>query len=284
VTILDLSAAAYHLDAIGDQPTLSASIAKLIVAKSPLHAWSAHPRLNPDYKRDDDDRFDVGTVTHSILLEGNWDIVEVCEFDSWRTKDAKAQAEEARAAGKIPLLGKHYDEVAAMVHAVRMQLPTLDVVPDVFCDGKPEQAVVWEQDGVVCRCLIDWLHDDYSAIDDLKTTSRSADPDAWTKTMFGFGGDIQVAFHRAGVKAATGVEPEFRFLVAETTPPFAVSVVSLDPEALALANDRMNYAVKLWRECLETDSWPGYSSRVHYVSTPGYLEYAWLEKEAREAA
>jgi hypothetical protein len=284
VTILDLSAAEYHADRIGDQPTLSASIAKLIVAKSPLHAWSAHPRLNPDYRRDEDDRFDVGTVCHSILLEGNWDIVEVCEFDSWRTKDAKAQAEEARAAGKIPLLGKHYDEVAAMVAAVREQLPYLNVDPPVFVEGKPEQAIVWQEGSVHCRALVDWLHDDYTTIDDLKTTSRSADPDAWTKTMFGFGGDIQVAFHTRAVQVATGVTPDFRFVVVETAPPFAVSVVSLDPEALALANDRMNYAVKLWRECLETGSWPGYSRRVHYVSTPGYLEYAWLEKEAREAA
>lgn len=281
--VLEISAEQYHNDAVADVPTLSASVAKLLVSHSPLHAWTQHPKLNPNYKRVEDDKFSLGTAAHALLLEGR-DAVEVIYEDSYRTNDAKAAKKTAIDAGRIPMLVDQWTNVQAMVAAIREQLPGLDVDPPVLAAGKPEVPIVWDEGGVKCRALVDWLHDTSVAIDDVKTTKASANPESWTRTMYGFQGDIQVAFNLAAVKAATGVEPDFRFVVAEVEPPYAVSVVSLAPQALALARDRMEYALKLWKRCLTTGIWPGYSRRVHFVETPGYLEFQWLEKEAREAA
>lgn len=280
--ILDVAAADYHQDAIADTPTLSASVAKLLISSSPAHARAAHPRLNPNYERVEEDKFSVGTAAHAVLLEGR-DIVSVVAAEDWRTNDAKALRDEIRTSGRIPLLNKQWAEVEAMCEAVREQLPRLDVDPAVLAAGKPEQTIVWEDHGVTCRALIDWLHDDYAAIDDFKTTKASANPRSWTKTLYGMNADLQVAFNVRAVKAATGVEPEFRFVVVETAPPFVVSVVGLAPSALALANDRMDRALAIWKRCLERDDWPGYDRRVHYVEMPGWLEYEWLEQDARES-
>lgn len=280
--VLDISEGAYHRDETGGPPTLSASVAKLLVSHSPLHAWTAHPRLNPNYARVEDDKFSVGVAAHALLLEGR-DAVEILPFANYTTKLAQEAKKEARAAGKIPMLEAQWAEVQAMCAAIRLQLPLLDADPAVLAVGKPEQTMTWTDKGVQCRALIDWLHDDYTMIDDLKTTKASANPESWTKTMYGFGGDIQVAFNKRAVLAATGVDPDFRFVVAECEPPYAVSLVSLAPAALALANDRMDYALAKWRHCLATDTWPGYARQVHHVETPGYLEYAWMEKEARES-
>ena len=56
----DLSAGTYHADPAA-QPSLSATTCKLLCRRFPLHAWHAHPRLNPDYQRVEEKKFDPGT-------------------------------------------------------------------------------------------------------------------------------------------------------------------------------------------------------------------------------
>lgn len=284
MSILEIPAQDYHADTVADVPTLSASIAKLLISQSPAHAKAAHPRLNPNLVRDEDPRFDVGNVSHSLFLQG-LETVEVLPYADWRTAAAKEARAEARAHGLIPMLTEQAAEVYAMVNALRTQLEALEIQPALFTDGKPEQTLVWEENGVMCRALLDWLRDDLTAADDLKTTSRSANPEAWCRnTLWSIGADIQVAFHLRGVKAITGAEPEWRFVVAETAPPYAISVISLSPEARALAEAKVDWALTTWKRCLETNEWPAYPTQVCYAEPPGWAESQWLEKEVREAA
>src|SRR3990167_11354210 len=69
-------------------PALSASIAHLLIAKSALHAWYAHPRLNPNYQQTESAEFDYGRAAHAVLLEGDESRLHVIEADDWRKKDA----------------------------------------------------------------------------------------------------------------------------------------------------------------------------------------------------
>lgn len=279
--LIPVTAADYHDDNIGDQPTLNATVAKLLCTRSPAHAFTAHPRLNPDYERDTDQKYDIGTAFHAVMLEGRH-IVATIDAADWRKHEAKEAREIARSAGLIPLLTRQADELDRMVAAARTQLASLDVDPAMFTDGKPEQTLVWEDSGVTCRARLDWLRDDLATIDDIKTTRASANPEQWTRTMYGMAADIQAAFYIRGVKALTGAEPEFRFLAVECEAPFALSVIGLAPAALALANARVDYAIDLWKKCLASGEWPGYPTRVCFAEPPSYVEYAWLEKEARE--
>src|SRR4051812_20090402 len=95
-------------------PSLSASVAVTLLRESARKAWFRHPRLNPSYAQREETKFDLGTATHAMLLEGA-NVIEVCEFDDWRTKDARARRDAARLAGRVPLLRKHHDDVMAMV-------------------------------------------------------------------------------------------------------------------------------------------------------------------------
>lgn len=275
----------YHADQVAaDRVTLSASIARILLAESPAHARAAHPRLNPDWVPTHDEKFDVGTAAHALLLEGEA-AVAVIEAADWRTAIAKEQREEARAAGQIPLLSKHWAAVEQMVNAVKLQIAELEVDPPLFTDGKPEQTLLWEHKGAVaCRARLDWLRDDRTAIDDLKTTSRSANPETWAKTIFSLGYDVQAAFYRRAVKAITGIEPEFRLLVIETSAPYALCAMSLAPDAMAIADKKVDYALKLWARCLRDDNWPAYDLRVHHIEMPPWAEGQWLERELRQAA
>lgn len=277
--IFELSAEHYHLDHPSERPSLSASIANVLITSSPKHAWTAHPRLNPAYSRDEDPKFDVGRVAHSVILEGR-DIVYVIHADDWRTKVAKEEREYARSVGKVPLLARNRDEVYAMADAVRDQLAAHEAEPPLFSDGKPEQSLLWEEGGVLCKARLDWLRDDFSAIDDLKTTSRSANPDAYSRALFGVGGDVQAAMYVRGVAKVTGVIPEFRWVVVETAPPYALSVVAPGPDILALGEAKVAWAIKRWRECLETGEWPAYPTRVATAEMPAYEEARWMERVA----
>jgi hypothetical protein len=284
VTLLELPAKAYHADAIHDElPSLSAGIAKLLISRSAAHAFDAHPRLNPavlERKPEEKAHFDMGTAIHALVLEGT-DVVQVCAYDDWRTKEARAMRDEARAQGLIPLLDKQWTEVLPALQALKMQLDHHTVRPVPFTNGEPELTMVWEEDGYPMRARLDFLHDDRSTIDDLKTTEGSARPDAWARTMYGFGGDVQVAFYLRGARAH-GWEPQFRFVVMETRPPFAVTINALAPDALAIAEDKVDWAIRAWKTCLETGSWPGYTPRVAVLEAPAWAEAEWLE--LRDAA
>lgn len=283
MTILNVSDAAYHADEVADAPSLSASIANLLITKSPAHAKAAHPKLNPDFERKPEDKFDLGSAVHSLLLEGK-DAVYVCQFDSWRTNDAKETREYARSIGKIPLLAHEWLAVQPMFAAIREQLDQHHVDPTPFTAGKPEQTLVWEEGGVTLKARLDWLHDDRSATDNLKTTKASAEPRAWTRTCLGMGADVQAAFYLRGARHY-GWDLSYRWVVVEVTPPFALSVCTPDSVMLDIANDKVDRAIALWRQCLANDRWPAYTTDVARLEPPAYAEAAWLERrEDLEAA
>lgn len=280
--VLDITATAYHADILGDRPSLSASIAKLLCTHSPAHARAAHPRLNPNLERIADTKFDVGTAAHALLLQGE-QIVDVLDYPDWRTTAAKEERDLARASGRIPLLLPQWENVRRMVDAVQEQLAALTIAPAPLSAGKPEQTVTWTENGVYCRARLDWLHDDHLVIDDLKTTSASASPEAWGRTMVGMGAHIQAVMYRRAVRAAFGTEPEFRFIVVETAPPYALAVHGLAPSMISLAEAQLEFALKTWQHCLDYNDWPAYPTEITYLEAPSWAEGQWFDREERAA-
>lgn len=285
MTIHDaLTADEYHRDQIARTPSLSSTVARKILYESPAHARAAHPRLTPQPVQKDSDAFDLGTAVHALLLE---DVVavRVCDFKDWRTNAAKEAKEEARAEGLIPMLTHQWDAVQEMFDAVQPQLAEI-ADPKPFTDGKPEVTVSWEDAGVLCRARFDWVYDDHATIDNLKTTSRSAEPGRFSRRLFSpdLGYDVQAAFYLRGARAVFGREHEYRWIVMETERPYEVSVVSLAPDALAIADAKVDLALARWRECLSSGSWPGYDRRIHYAEAPPWEEARLLEMRDEVAA
>lgn len=273
----------YHADPC-PAPSLSASILHLLCARSPRHAWTAHPRLNPDYQREEENKFDLGTAAHAFILErhgsGRFAIVDAPD---WRTKDAQTLRVAARMAGKTPLLRAQWEQVKALASALGLSLSRLEP-PRPFTQpgGQPEQTLIWKEDGIWCRARLDWLHDDHRMIDDLKTTAASANPSAFSRMLFSMGYDIQARWYQRGVQAVLGKAARFRFIPVEIDPPYACSAVSLGPEAEALADQKIAYGLKVWRECLATDTWPGYPTATAYADPPAWEVMAWSERQYRD--
>lgn len=283
IGIHQMSATVYHADPC-PKPSLSSSIAKMLCLGSALHAQHSHPRLNPAAIDDESESFDIGTAAHALLLEGHANI-EVIDAKDWRTNAAKAARDAAREVGRLPLLARHWTTVQEMVASARAQLNAhLDGGAAMFTNGEAEQVLVWREGDTWCRARLDWFRRDSLttyAIDDYKTTSATANPETWTRTLFGAGFDLQAAWYRRGLKALSGTDATFRFAVQETYPPYALSVIALGPDAMILAEKKCLYALEVWNKSLSSNEWPGYPRRTCYAALPMAHEAWWLERECR---
>jgi PDDEXK-like domain of unknown function (DUF3799) len=277
--VREMPAEDYYADVGSDRPSLSSSIAHVLCTQSPRHAWAAHPRLNPNYERVEDERFDVGNAAHAMILEG-LDVAERGEFPDWRTHAAKEWRWDVRGRGRIPLLAEQFDRALEMVSAVRAQLSQHRADPPLFEKGRPETVATWAERSVACRARLDWLRADLQTIDDLKTTSRSAEPQAYARNLYSNGGDIQAAFYRRGVAQVFGIEPpHFRWVVVETYPPYALSVIEPAADVLAVGDAKVVYALDKWAELLELEGeWPAYSLDVVRAELPPWEESKWLDR------
>lgn len=278
-----LSAERYHADPC-PAPSLSSSIVKTLLGKSPRHAWTEHPRLNPAFVAEDRSQFDIGNAAHSLMLGDPKDFV-VIDAPDWRKKEPKALRDAAYAKGKIPLLAHEWERVETMVKMGRAQLALHEDAHGAFKDGVPEITLVWREGDVWCRCRLDWLPSEEKTFRDYKTTSVSANPDTFGRQLYQLGYDVQGAFYRRGIRAVLGIpDPAFELVVQEIAPPYALSVMGLPPAAIDIAERKVEEALRLWSWCLKNDSWPGYPGRTCYVEPPPWHETAWLEREARDGA
>jgi hypothetical protein len=280
--IYDIPKDIYHDDPCM-LPSLSSSLARKLLTRSPAHGREDHPRLNPDLERTERELFDLGEAAHTLML-GDIRKFAVLAFDDWRTKEAKAQRDAAYEAGKTPVLAHKMVMVERMVDAGKAQLLRHAECADAFDPalGKPERTVIWQEGGIWIRVRLDWLYDTVADILDYKTTGQSAEPDAWTRYLFNEMYDVQAALYVRGLQAITGKRARFRFVVQETDPPFCLSVIQLTPAAMAMAQRKVDHAIALWSHCQETGRYPGYPARVCHVDPPAYQEVKWTEREQRQ--
>jgi hypothetical protein len=270
------SHAAYHADP-APTPSLSASIAQLLVDRSPLHAWNAHPRLNPDFAvREPTEEMDEGSALHTLVLGRGAPILEV-PFGDWRTDEAKYQRRTGRRHGAAPILKARLKELHEAAVFIRRELRRSGACAGLFYPGKAEATCLWREAGSWCRIRVDWMPDAGDADYDLKFTSKSAAPAAWEREVWQKNA-LRSAFYRAGLTACRGgtAPREYRLVVAETRPPFGVSVFAAAPDVLEYGADQMHLAVELWGICMKLRRrWPSYATTVQYVELPGWLLERW---------
>jgi PDDEXK-like domain of unknown function (DUF3799) len=259
--IFNLSSENYHSDP-APIASLSSSIANILLDQSPLHAWLAQPRLNPNYQREEDTRFDLGTAAHAMLLESDDSKIVRVNAPDWKTKAAREARDVARADGKVPVLEHKFGAIVAMCTAAQDYLLTTEL-GDILATGNPEQTVLWQEGKMWCRARPDLMSADHRIVLDYKSTSSAA-PDFVAKQIGRMGYDLQAEFYTRGVKAI-GLEPVFVFLFQEITPPYACSLISLSNTFREVGKLKVARAMKLWETCITTNTWPGYTDKILYV-------------------
>ena len=266
----------YHSDP-APVPSLSRSIARLLIEASPAHAAAQHPRLNgraPTGPASGDDDMDIGSAAHAMFLEGE-DVVAVVPFDSYRTNAAKELRDDALREGKIPLKSKQYATALNVVEA----LEEFRAKTKLFTAGKPEQTLIWDEGDLWCRARIDWLPDDPAApLLDLKTTGGLATTAGWGRNCFQFGADLQASMYPRGCEFLRGEAPDdVLFVVVETEPPYGIRVFGLDPVAIEVGHAKAQAARAVWMQCMEAKQWPSYPLTPEWIMPPPWIVRQWEE-------
>ncbi len=239
-------------------PRLSPTTAKVLLTKSPLHAWTQH-RLGGDEKSEETDEKDQGKLLDRLLLGTGPEIV-VVDADAWRTNVAKDARDAAKKAGKLPVLKHKLAAQQEIVTAWKAQL----VAHEIEFTGKSQVTLDWEVDGVPRRGKVDHLilTDSCAIIYDVKSAD-DASQQGITRSVVSYGYDIQGA---AYVQAVETLYPHlagrvtFKLIVGEKEKrdAYAINVVAFGGTMRELGERKWRRAGRIWGECLRTGEFPGY--------------------------
>ena len=120
--------------------------------------------------------------------------------------------------------------------------------------------LIWPdvETGVPCKAQPDYLPAHRRWIVDLKTAA-SANPRSWRDQAYRLGYHARAASYLDGAVAALGQMPEeYWFVIVEKEPPYLVSVVSFDEDALAWGRTLNREACERFAVSAAANDWPGY--------------------------
>lgn len=269
-------------------PSLTQSIAKVLIEHSPAHAKQEHPRLRDPVTADEPaEKYvaaqAIGNAAHAAMIGRGKDIAEA-KFDNFQTKAAKEFRDAPENAGKVVILSKHLVRAQAMVKAAGVQLDAVGW-RDAFKVGQGEVMIAWKEGDLWFRSLIDWLSPDGLIVSDYKTTGLNCAPHAIASMIEKAGWHLQSAMHERGLNVLSpggAGRRKFRFVAQENEPPYALAAVELTEHWLTMGRKQLAYAVDTWARCMEINLWPGYPPMVQRPEFPGYAESRWLAREITE--
>lgn len=249
-------------------PRLSPSTAKVLLSRSPLHAFTQH-RLGGGEESEDSDEKEQGRVLDRLLFGVGPEIVVVSVkkedgtiATDWKTKAAQTARLEASKAGKIAIMAGKLKVQQDIVDAWKAQL----VAHDIAFTGQSQVKLDWESMGVPCRGKLDHLILDVSAghadIIDLKAL-EDASQQAITRAVVNYGWDTQGAAYVEGVEAnypALAGRVRYRLVCGEKkkSDAYAINVVTFGGTMRELGERKWRRAKRIWGECLRTGEFPGY--------------------------
>lgn len=255
---------------------LSASGAWTLAADCPAMYWHTSP-LNPNaVQSENGGPMDIGTALHLAVLEANQlpDRTALVTADDWRTKAAKEKRDEARAAGKVPLLLKDADLVLRLSAALRAN----EYVADLLDGAHTEVSYFWTTDGIPMKARGDIVTRDGLAFGDLKA-SVSASPEFFQRQAFNSGHFLRSPWYTDGWEAVTGNRAEYFYIIVAREEPHLVTIARLDERATSWGRLMIRRAMTLFDLCRKRNRWPGYFDEPTTLSLPGWSEYRLADQE-----
>lgn len=261
-----IPAEAYHA-----LPHVSSSALKKIITHSPAHAKA----LIDEPGGKSSAALEFGDRCHAAILQpdrfdAEYVVAGQCEAVTGKGERCDAPG-KARVDGQWRC-GRHgakQPEPNACTEADHARLVGIrracwshpQVGPLLRAATRVEATVVWDDPatGLRCKARPDVLCDRIGVMPDLKT-ARSAKPSAFGRQAFELGYHVQLAHYLAGL-AAVGSGVEAACLVAvEAEPPYAVTLIELDDELVALGDERRREALDEYARCRRAGDWPAYGS------------------------
>lgn len=147
-------------------------------------------------------------------------------------------------------------------------------IKQILAQGKAEQVLTGEIDGVDVKCMIDWfIPTEYKSamIIDFKTISKT--PRTLSSHIIEYGYHIQQAWYQKLVRLA-GYDPIFIFIFIFKTEPCEIAIVELDDDFVSYGVEEMERLFDKYKTCKENDDWPlRYNAgTVEKVSLPPWIK------------
>lgn len=247
--------AEYH-----ESEALSASGAKTIAMKSLAHFKYGEVKHSP--------AFDLGTATHTLILEPHMKKSVWCGPAARRGKEWTQLKEDADAEGAVLLTESDYEQANKMAEAVLSNAAAAEYLSGDLV----VEASMFAHDSIYnvdTRARPDGWRKDIAAIIDLKTTIDPS-PEGFARQIANFGYHIQDQFYRR-VMTLNGVEIDrFIFIAVGKEAPYAVGVYELDWRTLDEGKAAVKYALEQYAEAQKSGIWGYGYGELQTLQIPPY--------------
>jgi len=181
---------------------------------------------------------------------------------------------EQAAQGKTIFNRPDYEKALRMVNS----LGEHDTASKWLEGAEHQVSIVWqdEETGIMCKGRIDALKPDITL--DVKTTVN-ASPTEFKKTVNNFMYHVQDVMYSAGLKALTGIDRPFGFVVVESVEPHCSAAYTLGAQSIEVGHSIFRRAINLYKTYLEKGA-EGYSNEAQEIEIPQWAIYQ--EEEAAE--
>jgi hypothetical protein len=271
----------YHSQRVCDGPSISSSGIRKIVAESPWHFWSQWEG-NPDRYEDAEESaaLILGKAAHALILgdevfddhfvyvpdsaprrptatqikayerTGKWSDAAIDGATFWAEFDERAK-------GRLELTEAQAKHIVKMAENIRKS-PEAQAA---LIGGMTEVSMIWQDEitGVWLKARPDVIPDNGADFGDLKTfapRSKSIQR-AVHQAITDNGYALQMALAIMGAEVVFGMTAsECVLVMAQSNPPYTVTPVKLDQEALYWARVQVRHGIDTFARCLESNHWP----------------------------
>ncbi len=244
---------------------LSKSLIDLLLT-TPRHLWYKY--LCEGVPKQKETRSQsLGTDVHTLILEMHlFEANYMCGPEGKNRTHAPFKKLAADNPDKRVLPYAEYKLLEAIYNSIKQQ-----PIGKYFLDlqGESEVSCYWKDPdlGQLLKCRPDKIIKSQKIVVDIKTTAVLG-KHKFIRHAADLNYHRSAALTKLGLNVLTGHDYEYIFLVIEMKPPFNVAAYSFDEEAIALGNSEIDRAIQIFKECQESDNWPGYPSKIQTISMP----------------
>jgi hypothetical protein len=261
--VLSMSGDEYH----SDKSAVSSSTLKNIL-KSPRSFLTAYE----EPKEEDTLSMTLGTALHCLVLEPKVFVktyIQMPDFGDFRTKAAKEERDDwldTIPSEITPISKKMWDTVFAMGNAIQNHKDAKLLIRN----GIAEKSIFYRDPGTGLRCKVrpDYYNESLGVLIDVKTTIDCTQ-DSFSKTIWNYRYDFQMAMYMEGLKLLTGKDFDYGvFIAVEKEPPYEVGVYKVDADLVMKGRIDYRRALDLLSECIHKNEWPSYQQGMKEISLP----------------